>query len=122
MLESRPSLLPLLPVRGCRLVTIQRYSLTHAYRVALLLGEKKSILSPNLKLRLAVSLSSDPGQRRNFEFDVIIWATHVKCVEGIDTDTDKLENHHPSTVEYEAPARHHALYSCSHLSPVEGAA
>ena len=33
-----------------------------------------------------------------------LWYFVLKCIEGIDTDTDKLENHHPSTVEYEAPA------------------
>ena len=50
------------------------------YRVAHLLWER-DMLTPNLKLRLVVNLSCDPGQWRNFEFDVNInlsqsrWAT-----------------------------------------------
>ena len=50
------------------------------YRAAHLLGER-NMLTPNLKLRLAVSFPSYPGHQRNFEFDVNIflsrsrWAT-----------------------------------------------
>ena len=50
------------------------------YMVAHLLWER-IMLTPNLKLRLAVSFPSDPGHQRNFESDVNIslsrsrWAT-----------------------------------------------
>ena len=54
------------------------------YRVAHLLWER-NMLTQNLKLRLGVSLFSDPGHPRNLEFDVNIflsqsrWATLYAC-------------------------------------------
>ena len=59
------------------MITFQSLQL---YRVTHLLRER-IMLTPNLKLRLAVSLPPDPGHQRNLKFDVNIflsrsrWAT-----------------------------------------------
>ena len=47
------------------------------YRVAHLLWER-IMLTPNLKLRLAVSFPSDRGHQRNFEFDVNIFLSRSR--------------------------------------------
>ena len=71
------------------------------------------MLTPNLKLRLAVSLSSDPGQRRNFEVDVNIflsqsrWATLYIFSKAIHHNWEAKgsphEVHRRSTVSVDLP-------------------